>query len=66
MGAKSNPDRGSSQNKVIKIGSCLAYLRSITVTCVAGTEGLIKERRGGMGSDQRERMIVMAREVWIM
>lgn len=45
----STPGRGNSQSKVTEMGSCLAYLRSGTNTCVAGTGGLIKERHGGMG-----------------
>lgn len=36
-----------SRQRGYEMGSCLAFLRSITVTGVAGTEGLIKERHGG-------------------
>lgn len=57
-GAKSTPGRGKSQSKVIEMGSCVAYLRSGIDTCVAGTEGLIKESCGAMRWGQRGRMMV--------
>lgn len=52
-----------SQSKDIEMGSCPAYMRSITVICVARSEGLVRERHGGMRI--RGRMMVVARETHI-
>lgn len=64
MGQRLLHDRGDRRSKVIEMGSCPAYLRSITVICVARSEGLIRERHGGMRI--RGRMMVVARETQIM